>query len=557
MRRLLLAASALTTIGAAPQSAPVASFDWFAYRGADPIDSAVEPGPGQYRNPVLAGFHPDPSVLRVGDDYYLVNSTFAYFPGLPIYHSRDLVSWHQIGNAIDRPDQFDFGKLRLSRGIFAPDLSYHDGTYYLAGTCVDCGGNFVMTARDPAGPWSDPVWNKIEGIDPSLFFDADGSAWILNNGTPPEPPRYEGHRAIWIQRIDLTTLQPFGPRTVLIDGGVHPAEKPIWAEGPHIYAHDGWYYLSTAEGGTAENHSQTIWRSKSVDGPYTPGPINPILTQRDLPADRDHPITSAGHADFVTTPSGKWWATFLATRPYKGDFYNIGRETFLLPVTWHDGWPLILPPKTPIPYVHKRPDLPREADRARPQTGAFSYRDDFGGERLSPAWLMIRNPHSRWYAQADGALRLTARPAPLGGNTQPSYLGRRLQHHHGTITVRMHFAPKQAGDRAGIAILQSQDYFYTLSLAEKDGGMAVELRKRAGADDPAGGTVVASEPVRIKAGAPIDLSIRPDGARIGFAYAVKPGTWHRLPDQDATILSTKTAGGFIGATVGPFATAAH
>jgi alpha-N-arabinofuranosidase len=225
--RIAAALLALSLTAAAP--APVARFAWFDYRGEDPVDRAVKAGPDEYRNPILQGFYPDPSIERVGDDYYLVNSTFSYFPGLPIFHSRDLVSWTQIGNAIDRPTQFDFKRIGLSRGIFAPDISYHAGRFYLAGTCVDCGGNFVMTAKRAAGPWSDPHWNAIDGIDPSLFFDKDGSAWILNNGPPTGQPEYDGHRAIWIQRFDAKTLKPFGERTLLVNGGVNFAEKPIWA----------------------------------------------------------------------------------------------------------------------------------------------------------------------------------------------------------------------------------------------------------------------------------------------------------------------------------------
>ena len=197
-RTVIAALLALPLLGAAP-AAPVARFAWFDYRGEDPVDRAMKAGPNEYRNPILQGYYPDPSVVRVGDDYYLANSTFTSFPGVPIFHSRDLVNWTQIGNAIDRQGQVDFKQIGPSRGIYAPDLSFHAGTFYLAGTCVNCGGNFVMTAKNPAGPWSDPHWNMIDGIDPSIFFDDDGSAWILNNGGPAEKPLYDGHRAIWIQ----------------------------------------------------------------------------------------------------------------------------------------------------------------------------------------------------------------------------------------------------------------------------------------------------------------------------------------------------------------------
>ena len=336
------------------QAEPIA-FDWFEYTGRDAVFEQPLP-PGSYRNPVLAGFYPDPSITRAGDSFYLVNSTFAYFPGIPVFESTDLVHWRQIGNVIDRPSQLDFDGLGISRGVFAPTIEFHDGTFYVLNTAVDSGGNFFVTASDPAGPWSDPVWLPgIDGIDPSFFFDDDGKVYLLNNGPPEREPLYDGHRAIWIQEFDPAATQPVGARKVLVDGGVDITTKPIWIEGPHIYSKDGWYYLVCAEGGTGPNHSQVVLRSRSVWGPYDPFDGNPILTQRDLPPDRPSPITNAGHADLVEAPDGSWWATFLATRTYEDIHYNTGRETFLLPVTWRDGWPVILEHGEVIPYVAPGP----------------------------------------------------------------------------------------------------------------------------------------------------------------------------------------------------------
>lgn len=197
-RQILALGAGMALALALAESARAASdarFDWFEYRGHDPAD-ATPLKPGEYRNPILRGFHPDPSLTRVGDDFYLVTSTFAYFPGLPVFRSRDLVTWTQIGNAIGRPDQLDFTGLGLSRGVFAPTISHRDGTFYILNTCVDCGGNYLITATNPAGPWSDPIWIKeIDGIDPSFVFDGDRT-WILNNGPPEGTPLYEGHRAI-------------------------------------------------------------------------------------------------------------------------------------------------------------------------------------------------------------------------------------------------------------------------------------------------------------------------------------------------------------------------
>jgi alpha-N-arabinofuranosidase len=550
MRRasILSLAALLGACAATPrpanEAAPVAAFDWFDYAGSDPLPA---PGPGAFRNPILQGFYPDPSITRVGDDYYLVNSTFAWFPGIPIFHSRDLVNWTQIGNAIDRPDQLDFAKLGLSRGVFAPDISHHDGIFYILNTCVDCGGNFVITAADPKGPWSDPVWlpEIVGGIDPSLFVDEDGSAWILNNGPPEGTPRYDGHRAIWIQRFDLKTMKMAGPRKVLIDGGIDPAAKPIWIEGPHIFRKDGFYYLTAAEGGTAEGHSQVILRSRSVTGPYEVGPHNPILTQRDLPRDRPNPITSAGHADLVETQAGEWWASFLAVRPYAGDFYNTGRETFLLPVTWKDGWPQITQPGETIPVTHKRPALPAQAAPAVPMNGAFHLREEFEGAALPPSWMTMRNPRDRWYALANGKLRIKARPVGLGDFGNPSLLGRRQQHTDATATTKIDFVPRRAGDEAGIVALQNDEYWFFLAVTAENGRRVVTLKRRGGRGDPAGGVAVASAP--LPASGAVSLRIVARGGQYDFQYAGTDGRWQTLRSgEDGTILSTKTAGGFVG-----------
>lgn len=537
----------------APLTPGIARFDWFSYEGADPSDHAFPAGAGEYRNPILKGFYPDPSITSVGNDHYLVTSTFSYFPGIPVFHSRDLVSWTQIGNAIDRPGQLDFGRLGMSRGVFAPSIEEHRGTFYILNTCVDCGGNFVITARNPAGPWSDPIWlPEIEGgIDPSLFFDEDGKAWVLNNGPPEGQPLYEGHRAIWIQEFDPSARKMIGPRTMLVNGGVDISQKPIWIEGPHIIRKDGWYYLIAAEGGTAEGHSQVVLRSRSVTGPYAAYPGNPILTQRDLPRDRPFPITSAGHADLVETSNGEWWATFLAVRPYAGDFYNTGRETFLLPVSWEGGWPRITGPGDAIPYVHPRPKLPPQPAPAVPTTGAFTVREEFDAPVLPPHWLMMRNPAQSWHQLHAGSLWLRARPVGLGDMGNPSFLGRRQQHSHASASTLVHYVPAREGDEAGLAAIQNDDFWYLLAISRDASGPVLKLRRRAGAQEDPAGAILASVPLDLPPGAPLYLKIVARGAEYDFLYATQPERW--LPmrrGEDGTILSTKAAGGFVGALFG-------
>ncbi|HEY0314161.1 MAG TPA: glycoside hydrolase family 43 protein [Allosphingosinicella sp.] len=532
-----------------PACAAPAVFGWFDYKGSDPSDR-VPAKPGDYRNPILHGFYPDPSVTRAGRDFYLVNSTFAWFPGIPVWKSRDLVHWTQIGNAIDRPGQLDFKRLGLSRGVFAPAISWHAGTFYIVNTCVDCGGNFLVTAKNPAGPWSDPVWlPALEGgIDPSLFFDDDGSAWMVNNGPPPGQPLYEGHRAIWVQRFDPKSNKTFGPRTMLVNGGVDLSKKPVWIEGPHILRKGDYYYLTCAEGGTAEGHSQVVFRSRRPDGPFVPFAGNPILTQRDLSRGRPIPITSAGHAQLVDTPDGRWWATFLATRPYSGDFYNTGRETFLLPVTWQDGWPRITGPEEPIPYARPAPHLP-PGPAPVPTSGGFAVRDDFRGPALPVYWMQMRNPRTRWWRLTGGTLSIQGRPVRLGDNANPSFLARRQQHMDATATTELRTCPAADGEEAGLAALQNDDFWYLLAVARSGGSTKLVLKRRAGPGEPAGGALVAETPFRC--GGPVRLRVEAKGPAYSFSYAGADGVWRTLgAPQDGTMLSTKTAGGFVGAVFG-------
>jgi xylan 1,4-beta-xylosidase len=559
----------LLASAAAHAQPPDAYFHWFEYSGHDRVFDTPLP-PGNYRNPVLAGFYPDPSVTRVGDRYYLVNSTFTYFPGIPVFESLDLVHWRQLGSVIDRTSEVSFDGLGVSRGIFAPAITFHDGLFYVIGTSVDAGGNFLSVARNPAGPWSDPIWlPQIDGIDPCLFFDTDGKAYILNNGPPAGPPQYDGHRAIWIQQFDLAARKLVGPRRVLINGGVDFASKPVWIEGPRMYRHEGWYIVMCAEGGTSVQHSEVVLRSRSPWGPFRAYAGNPILTQRDLPADRADPITNAGHADLVEGPDGQWWAIFLASRPYEMTHYNTGRETFLLPVTWREGWPVILARGKSIPYIAAAPQgsatptaparhLPpvsgaapavRDVDHSSvPTTGNFTWRDDFGSPSLQPEWLQVRVPRRSWadLVARPGWLTIHPLPVALDNLTNPAFLAHRQQHMTFDASTELE-TPTRAGVALGLAAFQSENAWYFLGV-RRGAGLEVFLEKRGGARTE---TIAQAQ---LRDTPDLKLKISGNARAYSFYFDADGSGWQPLKEgDDGSILSTDVAGGFVGTVVGPYA----
>jgi len=534
-----------------------ARFDWFTYEGDDSVHTLASAGPGEYRNPILSGFYPDPTICRQGDEYYLATSSFAYYPGVPLFTSRDLVHWTQLGHILNRPSQLNLDSAGVSRGIFAPSLSCRPGRMWMITTLVDRGGNFLVSTTNPAGSWSDPVWLEFDGIDPSLFFDDDGKVYVVNNGLPEGPQLYgQGHRAIWIQEYDTTARRMTGPRRMIVDGGVDIAQHPIWIEAPHIFKKDGWYYLICAEGGTAEQHSEVVFRSRSVWGPWIPGPVNPILTQRHLDPARPNAVWTAGHADFVETQNGEWWAVFLGTRPYEDYTYNVGRETFLLPVQWRDGWPVILTGTETVPYVARAPNLPADSRPGAPLSGNFTDRDDFDALDLRPTWTFLRTVREPWSETTSnpGWLTIQARPVTLEGPGQPSFVGRRQQHHWATATTAMRYLPLTVGDKAGIVAFHGSDAFYFLGVALEGGRPVVQLERRSGPRGQAATTVIASAPLDASPDSTLYLRIRARGGRYDFSYAYRPEAWVLLKgDADGTILSTRVAGGFVGTMLGMYA----
>lgn len=521
------------------EAAAEATFAWFDYKAVEKEGGVAE---GMFANPILPGFFPDPSITRKDDTYYLVNSSFAYTPGLPLFESRDLVHWNLVGHALSSPSQVSFDGLGISRGIFAPTLRYYDGLFYLITTAVDAGGNFIITAKDPAGPWSEPVWlPEVGGIDPDLFIDDDGRAYIAHNDAPPGTPLYDGHRAIWLWELDLPTLKVKpGTRRLLINGGVDITTKPVWIEGPHIYHVNGWYYLTCAEGGTSVNHSQVVFRTRSLDEPFIPYKGNPILTQRDRPQSA---VTSTGHADFIQTPAGEWWSVFLATRPYKGNHYNTGRETFILPLSWENEWPHILAPGKPVPL---QLPLPEEAIRDAPTFAQRSrhFRDDFTENALDMSWIGLNTFDRQWAKLHDNMLTLTPITGSLRDPAQSAFLGKRQQHTQFDASTALHSL--DANTSAGLVVFQNRRYHYFLAAERTAKGVMVFLEKV-----NQGKVTLVAQRLLPADSLPLSLRVISRADSLRFVVNDESGTGYEVGDpQPAELLSTETAGGFVGALIG-------
>lgn len=453
---------------------------------ASPSETARQPSQPEARiftNPVLPGFHPDPSVCRVGRDLYLVTSSFEYFPGIPIFHSRDLVDWRPLGHVLTRRSQLRLHRARSSGGIYAPTIRHAHGQFYVVSTNVSGRGNFYVTARNPRGPWSEPVWLDREGIDPSLFFEGDRVIYTRNGPwiDPNHPRIYQGELAGPATRPRWPTgvgRSPPGGRGTPGPARARAFMRPIWEglggiwpEGPHIFARGGHYYLLTAEGGTGYDHSVMIARGPTPDGPFEPFADNPILTHRDLPGDA---FQALGHADFVDLADGSTWALCLGIRPHGGRHHHLGRETFLAPVTWTtDGWPVIgRRGRMAATFVAPKPKATAKA-KATTKTKATTAtladqanRDDFDAPTLGPAWSFLRNPRARdWSLQArPGVLRLRGSAVGLDAVDAPAFVGRRQQHFACQARAGLEFSPREQGDEAGLAVFANENFHYTVSI---------------------------------------------------------------------------------------------
>ncbi|MCC5847496.1 MAG: glycoside hydrolase family 43 protein [Verrucomicrobia bacterium] len=470
------------------------------------------------RNPILPGFHPDPTLCRVGADFYLCTSTFEYFPGLPVYHSRDLQNWTLIGHGLHRPEQLDYRKTGCSEGIFAPTLRHHAGTFYLITTQVGGGGNFFITATDPAGPWSDPIWIQEEGapwFDPSLFFDDDGKVYYTRR-----------HAFSIVQaELDLQTgnlLTP--PREIA---------RP-WCtddiEGPHLYKQGGWYYLLTAEGGTGWGHCITVARSASPWGPFESCPHNPILTHRHLP---NHPVRSTGHGDWVEDEDGNSWLVFLATRHhgYGGQaFHHLGRETFLTPLHWENGWPVVTEP-----ILETGPPPP-------------PFRDDFTTAELGSAWLARRQPDPAHVdlTSRPGTLRLPGAAATLDDNQPEAFRGVRLDRYDFSLRTQLEFSPRAENEEAGLALVMADDCHLEWVRTRRDRREVLLLRRRVL-------DLMGEEVCECPGDETLILCIRGNARQFTFLAGATEEDLQPLARADRRLFCTEVATGWTGLIAGVYA----
>tara|TARA_Y100000768_G_scaffold140737_1_gene104876 strand:+ start:795 stop:2486 length:1692 start_codon:yes stop_codon:yes gene_type:complete len=441
---------------------------------------------GYFINPIISGAHPDPSICRVGDDYYIVNSSFEYFPGLPIHHSKDLVNWELIGYGLHREDQCN-GEMNLvdvqsDGGIHAPTIRYHKGTFYIITTNVYNSGdgspglmrNFIITAKNPSGPWSKPhIIEGAPGIDPDIFFDDNGKVYFTGTHSPGDM-NSNGIGEIWIQELDIKKWKLVGKRHTVWDGIFG-----CCTEGPHIYKEHGLYYLLVAEGGTGKNHAVMIAASENILGPYEENQRNPILTTRHL--SNNYFVNSTGHADMIELEDGRWYIVALGKRNDLDGDANMGRETYLMPMQWEstivkweqvseDRWeplrylfPVVAPLTgkverfTPLPFTD------------RPQYINNTVIDDFLNENLDLRWTFIRVPEEKTYSLLEnpGFLRLYSKPGKIEDRKRFSLVGFRQKESDFEFEVKMNFFPNKDKVESGVIHYQKEWNYLTNTVIKK------------------------------------------------------------------------------------------
>ena len=490
------------------------------------------------QNPILRGFNPDPSICRVGDDYYIATSTFEWFPGVSIHHSRDLANWHLLTHALDETSLLDLRGVPSSGGVWAPALSHHNGLFYLCYTVVHQHEaatkdtpNYLVTAPSIEGPWSDPVFVNSSGFDPSLFHDDDGKKYWLNMVWDHRPGRHPFY-GIALQEYDACAGQLIGDVELIFKGS-----ELQCTEGPHLYKRNGWYYLLTAEGGTEYEHAASLARSRNLRGPYEVHPHNPVLTSANRP---ELTLQKAGHASLVETQTGQWYMPHLCARPLPGtQRCNLGRETAIQQVEWRDDdWLYIVGddnvPREQVPA----PDLPTHPWSELPAKLPFD----------SIHYATPRMPSERVVRQPD-LLRLVGGES-LESCFEQSLLARRLTQHQATATTRVRFDPQSFQQMAGLVAYYNTHLFHYLYLSwDEELGRCLQIHSN---HDGTSEFPLAGSPIAVPEG---DLYLRAqfNACELKFSWSSDGTTYQNIsPSLDASLLSDDYGDhwGFTGTFVG-------
>jgi alpha-N-arabinofuranosidase len=531
-------------------------FTGYSYQGDDEVYKSYPLNENEFYTPILQGCYPDPSIVRKGDDYFMVTSSFVMFPGVPIFHSKDLVNWKQIGHVLDRKSQLKVHSAGISEGIYAPAIRYNEynDTFYMITTQFAEGiDNMVVKTKDPFKGWSEVIELDFGGIDPSLFFDDDGKAYVIHNDAPNRGEAlYEGHRVIKIWDYDLEKDQVVpGTDKIIVDGGVDITQEPIWIEAPHIYKRDGKYYLMCAEGGTSDWHSEVIFISDNPRGPYKPADNNPILSQRYLDNDRENRVEWVGHADMVLGPDGKHYGVFLGIRPNEKDMVNTGRETFILPVDWSGDFPVFQNGLIPMEPKLTMPEgvVNRTGKDGFFENGNFTFTDNFTTAELDYRWIGVRGPREDFISVGKEGLQIKPFATDIKAKRPISTLFQRQQHKNFTSTVKMSYVPSSENDLAGVVCYQSESFNYVFGITKKDNEFYLLLERTER------GRSQILESTKIDITKPIELQVSAEGDNYMFNYSTDGVNFTNLGGTvSGDILSTNVAGGFTGNLVGLYAT---
>ena len=515
------------------------------------------------KNPIIPGFYPDPSICRVGEDYYLVCSSFELSPGIPLFHSRDLANWEQLCYVLTPQNGFYVDKNCGNGGVMAPTIRYHNGTFYIINCNFSDKGNFIVTAKNPAGPWSAPHFlDDVPGIDASIFFDRDGKCYIM--GTANNWPDGNGglRQGIWAAEYDIEHFRLASEPAALWGGAMAGVASP---ESPHIYHIGDWYYLLIAEGGTEMYHSATVARSRSVLGTYESNPSNPILTMRHM--GKKALIQNAGHADLIDTGDGGWYAVFLASRLIGGVSKNLGRETFIVPVEWEDEWPLFTQQTGKVEWEYPLPkSLSWSPVKERP------VRDEFDSPELSLDWCFWGSDGEQFPVRTEEGLELPCLQPSLADPLRPmsmeaerpqnnslAFVCRRRREPRCRFSCRMRFAPLLS-ESAGIAVVQAMNHQFHLELACVDGKTVVQLVQFTadyalppyipGFTSTTNRTVLASAPFD---GEEIVLEMEMDENRYIFRYGREKSSLTELACADGAVINPEKVGCMVGEMLGLFA----